>query len=117
MVNDAHATHLATDSLKHTRGEAILFAKRRQNGQEFTGSKFQLDKDGQKDLMVILVTREQDSCKLIQALDAGNLVVVHVDLGAWHIFHPHLFLQNRPFEEVVGLLPSVKTFQAGFVWL
>jgi len=60
------------------------------------------------------VSGEQDFCKLIQALNACNFIMVQFDFGAWYIFHPWFFYQNKPFERLFDFSVMLKFFQADF---
>jgi hypothetical protein len=77
---------------------------------ELTLGILELDKDGQKDPLMAAIAGEQKLGKLVQTLDSGNLVAVELYLGAWHIFHPCLFAQNRAFLRGSCGLDDVKIF-------
>jgi hypothetical protein len=110
MVYDAQPAQLAADGLQHPRAEAVSVAKGRQVGQELTLGILELDKDRKKDLLMVTIARKEKLYELVQPLDSGNLVAVELYLGAWHIFHPCLFLENRAFLGGLCRLDDVKIF-------
>ena len=59
---------------------------------------------------MVFIARKNNLRKLVQPLDSGDFVVVHVYFRAWHIRHPCLFVPNTAFDGVIGLLASVKIF-------
>ena len=77
---------------------------------ELTRGILELDKDGQKDPLMATIAREEKLGKLVQALYSDDFVAVEFDFGAWHIFHPCLFAQNRAFLGGLCRLDDVKIF-------
>ena len=110
MVDDSHAAHFASDRLHTARAEAVFLTKRCQGGKEPVRCVFEFDEDGKEDLPMIPVPGKKYQCELIQSLDSGDFVMVQVDLGAWHVFHPCLFEQNMGMDGVPGLVVHVKIF-------
>lgn len=88
MVNDTHSPHFRPNRFQQAGGEIILFTKRTKKRDKLVFGVFQFDEDGQENLLVLSVPREQQGCELIQTLDPGNFVAAELDLCAWHSYHP-----------------------------
>ena len=77
---------------------------------ELTRGILELDKDGQKDPLMLAIAREKKLGKLVQPMDSGDFVTVELDFGTWHISHPCLFCENRVFLGEACRLDDVKIF-------
>lgn len=110
MVNYTHAPHFAADSFKRSGRKIIFITKGCQDRQKLRWRVFKLNKDGQKNPLMIPIAGEQDFCKLIQSVNPGDFVPIQLDFGARYIIHPYIFIQNRAFERVGRLPGDVKIF-------
>ena len=108
VVNKAHATHLASDCLQDAFGEIVFLAEVVQARHVLSGSVLELYEDSQEYPLMVSVAREQQPGQLLHILNAGNLVGVEFDLGAWRFFHPCLFDANAAFLEQIGLEAMLK---------
>ena len=91
VVNQSHPAHLGAHGLKHTGTEPVLVAKWAKGEKKLVLGVFELDENGQEDLLVIFVPREQEACQLIQSLNTGNLIGVELNLCSRHILSPYPF--------------------------
>lgn len=96
MVDNAHPPHLGTYCFKHSLREFILVAERQQDRDKPPRGIFNLYENGQKDLLMVLVSWEKDSGQIVQTVHPLNFVVVYFNLGVWNIFHPCLIHRNSP---------------------
>ena len=95
--------------------ETISITEWGQGWQEFIFCILQLYEYGQKDLLMIPISREKHLGKLIQALDPGNLIMADLDFGAWHFFKPCLFDENMAFERGMVKFEMLKFFRSAGV--
>jgi hypothetical protein len=70
MVNHTHPAHFAAHGFKHAPAEFILAAQEKERRQELPGCVFQLDVNGQKNLLLIPVIGKQQSGELVQSLNS-----------------------------------------------
>jgi hypothetical protein len=110
VIDQTHATHLASDGLKGALGKIVFLAEVVQARQELSGLVFELYKDSQEYPLMVSVAREQQPGQFLHILNASNLVGVEFDLGAWRFFHPCLFHANAAFFERIGLKAMLKKF-------
>lgn len=110
VIDQAHATHLASDCLQGAFGKTVFLTEVVQARHVLSGSVFEIYEDSQEYPLVVSVAREQQLGQLLHILNAGNLVGVEFDLGAWRFFHPCLFDANAAFFERIGLKAMLKKF-------
>ena len=68
MINNAQPPHLAADGLRHPGAEAISIAERSQVRYELSWGVLELDKDGQKDPLLLAIAGEEKRCKVFEEI-------------------------------------------------
>ena len=58
VVNQSHSAHLGAHGLKHTGTEPVLVAKWAKGEKKLVLGVFELDENGQKDLLVFFISGE-----------------------------------------------------------